>query len=199
MQTNGAPPPPGGGSGSVAPGTDPAANPCLLLGVRKGARDAYSVLASFGGHFSGGTAGGASAQGGVSQYFATGMAAQLLALNGGAAVVSSGPAADSASRNAPMTLDGALGTTPATEAGIKAANSYPDFETALLKRVNAAPSDAALAASFAKLESDAGLKATTVQASCATRAACVTAISDGDYRQTYYMHSEALEAALKQW
>ena len=84
----------GGPPPTVVP--DPATNPCLLLGVREGARDSYSVLASFGGHFSASAnkTDGATAGGGVSQYFATGMAAQLLALNGGAAVVSSGPAAD---------------------------------------------------------------------------------------------------------
>jgi hypothetical protein len=56
--------------------------------------DAYSVLASFGATFSGqGNGTGAEASGGLAQYFATGAAAQLLAKNGGAAVVAVGPAA----------------------------------------------------------------------------------------------------------
>lgn len=96
----------------VPAGQTPQANPCVLLGTRQGAQDSDSVLASFGGHFdaASSTANGAKAQGGVSQYFATGMAAQLLALNGGAAVVSSGPAAESSSKNAPLTLEGKSGT-----------------------------------------------------------------------------------------
>jgi hypothetical protein len=71
---------------------DFAVHPCLLVATDgKQAKDSYSVPASFGANF------GASAkptettaQGGLAQYLATGMAAQLLALNGGAAVVATG-------------------------------------------------------------------------------------------------------------
>jgi hypothetical protein len=52
--------------------------------------DTYSTLASFGANFDSGTNnGGATAKGGIASYFATGIAAQLLAAKGGAALVSS--------------------------------------------------------------------------------------------------------------
>jgi hypothetical protein len=54
-----------------------------------GAVDTYSVLASFGGRFSGNAGNGSQvgAQAGLTQYFATGMAARLLAVVGGASLV----------------------------------------------------------------------------------------------------------------
>lgn len=54
-----------------------------------GAVDTYSVLATFGGHFSGNAGNGSQvgAQAGLAQYFATGMAARLLAVVGGASLV----------------------------------------------------------------------------------------------------------------
>jgi hypothetical protein len=54
-----------------------------------GANDTYSVLATFSGQVGGGAGGGESVQAkaGLAQYFATGMAARLLAQYGGAALV----------------------------------------------------------------------------------------------------------------
>lgn len=77
---------------------DESDHPCLLVAVRgdgknKVAKDSYSVLASFGANFDGGVDTKVSVKGGLAQYFATGMAAQLLALSGGAAVVATGTAA----------------------------------------------------------------------------------------------------------
>jgi hypothetical protein len=64
---------------------------CLIVGenTKSGSRDSYSVLASFGAKFGGrafGTTPEASV--GIAQYFATGVAAQLLAVTGGASIVS---------------------------------------------------------------------------------------------------------------
>jgi hypothetical protein len=65
-----------------------------FVGTGTGEQDTYSVLATFGADFSGGaetnTAGtaGASASGGIAQYFATGLAARILADRGGARLVS---------------------------------------------------------------------------------------------------------------
>ena len=73
-----------------------AVHPCSLVAFRDGAQDSYSVLASFGAKFGAKADTTASAQGGLAQYFATGMAAQILALTGGAAVVSTGEAAEEA-------------------------------------------------------------------------------------------------------
>lgn len=54
-------------------------------------RDTYSVLASFGAKFSGEATGGPKATGGLAQYFATGLAARILAKEGGAKIVSVQP------------------------------------------------------------------------------------------------------------
>jgi hypothetical protein len=82
-------------------------SPCSLVGLNAGGLDSYSVLASFGGNFSGSSDGKASsAKAGVAQYFATGLAAQTLALNGGAAVVATGEAAEKAAEKPPVTLTG---------------------------------------------------------------------------------------------
>ena len=52
--------------------------PCMLVGRRDKSLDTYSVLGSFGATFGASGAKG-EAQGGLAQYFATGLAAQLLA------------------------------------------------------------------------------------------------------------------------
>lgn len=89
---------------NVAPTPSADPSPCVLFGKRtRGtielASDIPSVLATFKGN---GAAQGVSsdpakpqvqASGGIVQYFATGIAAQLLAEHGGAATVSNGPAA----------------------------------------------------------------------------------------------------------
>jgi hypothetical protein len=84
-------------------------HPCSLVAWKDGAQDSYSVLASFGGTFRGsGESGSREAEGGVAQYFSTGMAAQILALNAGAAAVASGIAARSAADKPSMTLTGII-------------------------------------------------------------------------------------------
>lgn len=76
--------------GAAAVGTA-ATHPCLLVGRDgDGKTDAYSVLASFGTKYEAGTQG---VGGSIAQYFATGVAAQHLALSGGAAVATGGAAA----------------------------------------------------------------------------------------------------------
>jgi|GEM_PF-2918335 len=84
-------------------------HPCAFVASRqdgnnKYAEDSYSVLASFGAQIEGNGA-GPEAQVGLAQYFATGMAAQILALMGGASVVAVGDAAEKAAENAPETAN----------------------------------------------------------------------------------------------
>lgn len=71
-----------------------------FIGTRDGknAQDAYSVIGTFKGSATGksnATGAGAEANMGIAQYFATGIAAQLLAETGGAALVSTSPNAKS--------------------------------------------------------------------------------------------------------
>ena len=133
-------------------------HPCSLVAIdaEGKARDSYSVLASFGGHFGASSENGkTTAQGGVAQYFATGMAAQLLALNGGAAVVSGGPAADSASGKAPLTLNGVQGT-PAEIAGGVTENATYNGEIDKLLAAIAGTDDAKLVANLKAFETAIG-------------------------------------------
>lgn len=70
--------------------TSPPASGCLIVGKNgtSGAQDSYSVLASFGAKFGGKSSGATpEASVGIAQYFATGVAAQLLAATGGASIV----------------------------------------------------------------------------------------------------------------
>jgi hypothetical protein len=77
-------------AGMLAPGE---MHPCILVGRDGSKIDTYSVLASFGAQFEGdGTQG--TAGGGLAQFFSTGVAAQALAVRGGAALVATGRAAE---------------------------------------------------------------------------------------------------------
>jgi hypothetical protein len=82
--------------------------PCLLVGQHDNAVDTYSVLASFGGHFNASarsTDPNASAGGGIAQFFATGLAAQALAIRGGSSLVAvSGAAREAASADTDAAL-----------------------------------------------------------------------------------------------
>lgn len=79
------------------------------------AEDSYSVLASFGADIKADTNGGAGASVGLAQYFATGTAAQLLALKGGAAVVAAGEAAKSSAEapTSPLEVSALVGDSAA--------------------------------------------------------------------------------------
>ena len=93
---------------------------CLIVGKNEktGSHDSYSVLASFGAKFSGLTGGTKpEANVGIAQYFATGVAAQLLALTGGASIVSTA---------APEAM------TPSTAAAVAAVMNPEDAQRAVL-------------------------------------------------------------------
>lgn len=147
------------------PNTQPmprfATHPCLLVATNdeKGAKDSYSVLASFGANFTAGSeTGKANAQGGVAQYFATGMAAQLLALNGGASVVAAGASATKAAERAPITLDGEYVPSPANKkAGEQLGIDYDAVIAPLIAAIRAKP--AKLTESLAVFETAVGSKA----------------------------------------
>lgn len=81
-------------AGEPVPATCKGARCPKFEGTWAGRVDTYSVLASFGARYQG-TAGGATGvdgNGGIAQYFATGIAAQLLAQSGGASLVNTAAA-----------------------------------------------------------------------------------------------------------
>lgn len=99
-----------------------AVHPCSFVAFRDKAQDSYSVIASFGADFGGKANTNVEVSGGLAQYFATGMAAQMLAAKGGAALVSTGKAAQESAR------------TPADEAIAAIATGSSDFAVGSGKR-----------------------------------------------------------------
>lgn len=102
------------GAGEPAPAPCTEKDKCPKFeSTSPGKTDTYSVLASFGARYQGSAGGtaGAQADGGIAQYFATGIAAQLLAQSGGASLVNTAaadpltPSERAAGRAARATLD----------------------------------------------------------------------------------------------
>lgn len=196
---------PAGGAAVIGAVPPPAErlHSCLLAGSSKGPMgegviDSYSVLASFGGRF--GAAGSRDtpkAEGGVAQYFATGVAAQNLALNGGAAAVAVSPAATRAAGEPAVSAISAFGDPAGYAAGPPLAKRYPTFETKLTALIEASD-DATIASRIAKFDRDAGLPGPFL-GDCTTVTGCLAAVGNGRYEDDYPEHADALDHALTQW
>jgi hypothetical protein len=126
--------------GDVSFGSDNNASihPCKFVGVRADKdslliQDSYSVLASFGARIEGDAA-DAKGTVGIAQYFATGVAAQILAATGGAAVVSVGAGAE-ASAKSTSSSNGAAAVLGAPTFPPGAGKQDQDARTALLAKL----------------------------------------------------------------
>lgn len=178
-----------------------AVHPCSLVAVNGSALDSYSVLASFGANFDGSAnTSQVGAKGGLAQYFATGMAAQLLAANGGAAVVAVGEAATESARNpiSDEAVASMFGNPTSFGLGVAAAKTFPDFRSTLLANLAAVSADADVKTKIAAFETTAGIQ-TEMRATCATKQACIGAVNDGEYDQWYAMNTAKMDEALKKW
>jgi hypothetical protein len=112
-----------------------AVHPCSLVATNGSAQDAYSVLASFGASYD---ATGTSAKGGLAQYFSTGIAAQILALKGGAALVATGEAAEASAQTPASAGLAALITGNSNYArGIAETEASIPLEKEVLKKIRA--------------------------------------------------------------
>lgn len=137
-------------------------NPCLLVALSgRGAIDTYSVLASFGADFSGsGT--NPNASGTLAQFFSTGIAAQNLAMRGGAALVA---ASDSATVSASNELDpavaAALSSPAVVTATTEATTALATTLDQIVVRYRAAPDPAAFVQRVAAFETAAGIAETS--------------------------------------
>jgi hypothetical protein len=180
-------------------------HPCLFVGTMGQARDTYSVLGSFGAQFQGqadgpsGSGGKATASGGLAQYFATGVAAQILALTGGAAVVSTGPAAQ-ASANATTTretIQALYGSDTAFVAGIAVARAYGTFRANLIAKIQLTP-PANLVSRIHAFEAALQISA-SIESRCNARDTCQAAVLEDAYLLEYQTNSQAFEAALTAW
>lgn len=187
----------------------PPIHPCLFVGLNGDAMDTYSVLGTFGADFSGeaqgptGTEGRATASGGLAQYFATGIAAQILALTGGAALVATGRAAEasataSASTNTRQTIEALYGNDTAFDIGETSIfPSYESFRDNLIARVRLTSPDR-LQARITAFEMAAGATV-SIANRCTAVATCVTAIERDAYLGEYQDRRAALEQALTAW
>lgn len=172
-----------------------AIHPCSLVAVNGKALDSYSVLASFGAEYD---AGGGQATGGLAQYFATGVAAQLLAATGGASVVATGPSAVASALNAPPvseTIESLYGETAAFRAGRTTASAFDVFLTKFKAKVDL--TDTGLAEKVAAFETAAG-STIKISASCTDAALCKAAAKNA-YAIGYLQNAEKFETAFAAW
>lgn len=171
-------------------------HPCSLVATNGGAMDSYSVLASFGAEFdgsvnSGGTAG---VKGGIAQYFATGMAAQLLAATGGASVVSVGEAAVKAAETKPSPGDLAkLFSTPATVARAKLIDDNMQRLRILMAGTNESDLKKKMKGFESKLGMDLTIDWDTV---CTKIGPC---IADVEEEKARFLPNKNLDDALSNW
>lgn len=169
-----------------ANGREVSIHPCSFVGYRVQGnnvyvQDSYSVLASFGASFAGNSGTGAEASAGIAQYFATGIAAQLLAAEGGAALVATGSAArESAESSGGAGIAAAITGSPAfnnpdTERSVQTAET---IENQIADRIRAT-SQANLAARLSAFETAVGIAA-GASAQCGPRApAAIAELVDG--------------------
>jgi hypothetical protein len=173
-----------------------AVHPCLLAAVNGKAMDSYSVLASFGASYD---ASGSGAKGGLAQYFATGVAAQLLAATGGAAVVSTGDAATASALKAPpveQTIEALYGDSAEFAAGRALVTPFNDFVSRLLAKIELTPT-AGLSAAVDKFEIAAN-SPIRIANSCTDKGLCKSAVRNA-YAIGYQGNPASFEAALTSW
>lgn len=189
----------------VSPSGAPIQNHSCIFAARRGdGIDSYSVLASFGANFEGGSSTtNATGKGGLAQYFSTGMAAQILALTGGASVVAVGEAARKSAETAPATAAAAVtlfgeGYKPPNAAQIAEINSvekqYGDFKHAFLSRLIALSEDD-FRGKVTAFENKHVL-GTELSTACPTKLACIRYFDTHDVWQTYFSLDGAKRAAL---
>ncbi len=187
----------------VVGGSGFAVHPCSLVAIKGAAQDSYSVLASFGAEFDGSAnADGTKAKGGLAQYFATGMAAQILALTGGASLVAVGEAAkQSAGREPvePSTVKALFGGAGAFTRGEGMRKDYFPFRDKLVAKVTLTD-PAKLSDKIKTFERTIGATSIGVADDCTSTDACVAAIKENDpYRPFYNAQKDAYDAAFAAW
>lgn len=159
---------------------DFAIHPCSLVAVNGRAMDSYSVLASFGADFSGtGNERGVEASGGLAQYFSTGMAAQMLALNGGASVVAVGKAAEAAAESPAdaQTVAALYGGDPNFVIGQGQGTAYVPIRDDLLARIRLTDPQN-LPTRIAAFELAINWSGPTLATACADRQQCLIRARD---------------------
>jgi hypothetical protein len=155
---------------------------CRLVGTdSRNHTDTYSVLASFGARFGSELeSGNAALNGQIAQYFATGIAARLLAEKGGASTIALGGAAKANAEA--MGTERLLGLMNTPESGVRVAadlETMKQAKAAIVAKVGAKASYRALLTAM-----DDEIGGTTFGAACPaidTPAECAKHISDGGF------------------
>jgi hypothetical protein len=175
-------------------------HPCLLVAINGSASDSYSVLASFGADFEGSTGTSTRSKAGIGQYFATGVAAQVLAFRGGAALVATGEAANNSNYASldNTTVQALFNNPAATQRGIERGTQFNAFRRALINKVDA--TESGLQDKVKAFEGSAGLPDGSISASCLQRGDCLKAISESVVLAAAFSADPArLNAALSGW
>lgn len=178
-----------------------AVHPCSLVAFRDGAQDSYSVLASFGAKFNAKVDTSAQASGGLAQYFATGIAAQILALTGGAAVVSIGDAATaSAEKDNTQAVSKLLSGSAQFIEGQALGKSYSAYQARLIPIV-AATKQGELDTKLGNFENRSGtLHKAGPQCSGKTPQVCSSFVEERDlYLDDFASDPAKFEQALVDW
>ncbi|WP_430415686.1 hypothetical protein [Parasphingorhabdus sp.] len=180
-------------------------HPCAFVasrqdGDKKYAEDSYSVLASFGAQIEG-SGSGPEAQVGLAQYFATGMAAQILALTGGASIVAVGDAAEKAAETAPQVAN-ALPTLfgkpfAKNDKSVSIGSNYAAFEKNLYAKIKAS-SAGNLQARITAFETRLNVNNASVRTQCgAGKDACISEISIVEPYYDGFVSDEAFREKAK--
>lgn len=187
---------------SATPRTDApqfAVHPCLFAATNGSSTDSYSVLASFGANFNAQVGDGAKAGGGLAQYFATGMAAQILATTGGAAVINaraeeSGPEAAAAV----ATLFGTEAQRAQTAAFV---SSYQKFKTSLRTRIAADADDNTMLARLQRFENNIKTRS-RLSMRCQTKVGCLAILDKNNeypFDDFYRKNGADMDVELAKW
>lgn len=189
----------GTGDATLGSGAKYAVHPCSLVAIRGDALDSYSVLASFGGNFSAsGDKDKSTAQAGVAQYFSTGIAAQLLAANGGAALVATGDAAKASSLKDPVTLADLTPTAATFSVVAPRVIRWQAARAALSDKIKATAPEH-LGDRLAAFEAAIDGTPVALFAQCKIKTICQDLVDGDVYRGNFNASATKFQAAVNAW
>jgi len=143
---------------------------CMFIGTQGKNKDTYAVLATFGADISGRANSGAEAAVGISQYFSSGHAAIELAKNGGAAAVSTGPAAKASAEQS--ALEQYVQSAPILEAAKVEVKEREKAHSELIELIDKTASDALVSQKMKSVDAAIFAEENTLEKECPSKTAC---------------------------
>lgn len=190
------------------PKTNEQPHPCKFVATNTSLggisfQDSYSVLASFGANIKARSPGDSTKNSeigvGIAQYFATGVAAQFLAANGGAAVVSVSQGATESAKNPNKAVPPIAKISTAETQGKQLAENYDDYSGILASKV-LATDESQLPAKIAKFETEAGLTSNPLSGPCEKKGDCVKAIAESIVLpKAFFDEPDKMRKAIESW